>query len=115
LSDFQGVPGVSDERRLHEGGSVLWPVGKVFLWLLALTAAEVGIVYAGLPRTALAAVLVLGALAKAAIVILHFMHVRIERRLVIWSLAATAILVAVFVAGLVPDLVFGPGSARGGV
>jgi cytochrome c oxidase subunit IV len=112
MSDFQGVPGVRDERRLHEGGSVLWPVKKVFLWLLALTVAEVGIVYLHLPKAALATLLVVGALWKAAIIVLHFMHLRIERRLVTWSLAATTVLAVVYVLLLFPDMVFGPGAGK---
>jgi hypothetical protein len=114
MGDFEGTPGVRDEARLHEGGSVLWPVKKVFLWLLALTVAEVAIVYAGLPKAALAGLLLLGALGKAAIVALHFMHLRIERRVVVWALALTALLAAVFVLGLLPDIVFGPGAPRAG-
>jgi caa(3)-type oxidase subunit IV len=97
-----------------EGASPLWGVRKALGWLLALTVAEVGLVYLPLPRGLLAALLVLGALAKAAIVALHFMHLRIERRCMVLVLAATALLAAVFVLGLVPDLVFGPGSSAGG-
>ncbi len=93
---------------------VLWSVRKVFLWLLVLTVAEVGVVYLHLPRPVLALVLVLGALWKAAIVVLHFMQVRIERRLIVLSLLATSARGAVFVLGLFPDLVLGPGSGRGG-
>jgi len=114
MSDFSGVPGVGDEARLHEGGSVLWPVKKVFVWLLVLTLVEVGVVYLHLPKTTLAFVLVLGALWKAAIVVLHFMHMRIERRLVILALVATTILAAIFVLGLFPDMVLGPGAESAG-
>ena len=102
MADASPVPGV------------LWPVKKVFLWLLALTVLEVGVVYLRLPRAALALVLVLGALWKAAIVVLHFMHLRIEGRLILLSLAAASILAAIFVLGLFPDIVLGPGSGRAG-
>jgi caa(3)-type oxidase subunit IV len=88
----------------------VWPVKKVFLWLLALTLLEVGVVYLHLPKAVLAFVLVLGALWKAAIVVLHFMHLRIERRLVVLALLATTVLAGIFVLGLFPDIVLGPGS-----
>ncbi len=113
MGDFAGVPGVEDQARLPGGGSALWPVRRVFAWLVVLTAAEVGVVYLHLPKRLLALVLVLGALWKAALVVLHFMHVRVERRLVVWMLAATAVLAGLFVLGLFPDIVFGPGAARG--
>jgi caa(3)-type oxidase subunit IV len=93
---------------------VLWPVKKVFLWLLVLTVAEVGVVYLHLPKAALALVLVLGALWKAAIVVLHFMHMRIERRLIVLALVATTVLAGIFVLGLFPDIVLGPGAERAG-
>jgi caa(3)-type oxidase subunit IV len=102
MSDAAAAPGA------------LWPVKKVFVWLLVLTLAEVGVVYLHMPKAALAFVLVLGALWKAAIVVLHFMHMRIERRLVVLSLVATTILAAIFVLGLFPDIVLGPGAGRTG-
>lgn len=93
---------------------VLWSVKKVFAWLLVLTLAEVGVVYVGLPKAALAFVLVLGALWKAAIVVLHFMQLRIEGRLVVLALLATTVLAGVFVLGLFPDIVLGPGAGGAG-
>lgn len=93
-----------------EGRGAIWPVGKVFAWLAALTVAEVGVVYLHLPKVALGAVLLAGALAKALLVGLHFMHLRIERRLVIAMIVVSVVLAAVFVLGLVPDMVFGPGA-----
>ncbi|NUN52195.1 MAG: cytochrome C oxidase subunit IV family protein [Planctomycetaceae bacterium] len=115
MGDFAGEPGVRNEARLHEGGSALWSVRKVFLWLAVLTAAEVGVVYLHfLPKKAIAVLLLVGALAKAALVALHFMHLRIERRFTLWMMAVALALGAVFVLGLLPDLVFGPGAGGAG-
>ena len=115
MGDFAGEPGVTDEGRLHEGGSLLWSVKRVFLWLAVLTVAEVAVVWLRfLPKGAIAALLLAGALAKAALVALHFMHLRIEKRFTLWMLAVAVALGAVFILGLVPALVFGPGSGAAG-
>jgi cytochrome c oxidase subunit 4 len=54
---------------------------KVFAVLTVLTVAEVGIVYVpGIARGLLIAALTLLALAKAALVLLYFMHLREESR-----------------------------------
>ena len=115
MGDFAGEPGIVDEGRLHEGGSLLWSVRRVFLWLAVLTAAEVAVVYLRfLPKAAIAALLLAGALAKAGLVALHFMHLRIEKRFTLWMMAVAIALGAVFVLGLLPDLVFGPGAGAAG-
>lgn len=55
-----------------------WYMG-VFLWLIVLTAAEVGVTYLEISRTSL--ILVLSALgfAKAGLVAAYFMHLKFER------------------------------------
>lgn len=69
-------------------------------WLLAiLTIGEVGVVFLGLPRLALIALLGAFAVAKAALVALYYMHLRFEPW-VVWAigvspLALTATYVAV--------------------
>jgi caa(3)-type oxidase subunit IV len=50
------------------------------------------------------AVIVASALAKAALVILYFMHLRIERRLVHLIALFPVVLALVFVVGLIPDI-----------
>jgi caa(3)-type oxidase subunit IV len=89
----------------------IWSVKKVFLWLVVLTVVEVGVTYV-LSGTPLAVILILGALWKAALVGLHFMHLKVERRLVYFMLVSATILGVIFVLGLVPDLVYGPGAPR---
>jgi caa(3)-type oxidase subunit IV len=63
-------------------------VVAVFLVLVVLTAAEIGVVYTpGIPRPQLVAALVLLAVAKAALVLLYFMHLRRES----WGLKLTVL------------------------
>lgn len=53
---------------------------KIFIILSVLTAVEVGVTFLGLPRTLLVALLVGLAVWKAALVALHFMHLKIEKK-----------------------------------
>ena len=52
---------------------------KIFIILSVLTAVEIGVTFLGLPRTLLVALLVGLAVWKAALVALHFMHLKIEK------------------------------------
>ena len=53
---------------------------KIFIILSILTAVEIGITILGLPRTLLVALLVGLAVWKAALVALHFMHLKLEKK-----------------------------------
>jgi len=53
---------------------------KIFIILSVLTAVEVGVTFLGLPRTLLVTLLVGLAVWKAALVALHFMHLKIEKK-----------------------------------
>ena len=53
---------------------------KIFIILSVLTAVEIGITFLGLPKRLLAALLVGLAVWKAALVALHFMHLKIEKK-----------------------------------
>jgi caa(3)-type oxidase subunit IV len=53
---------------------------KIFIILSVLTAGEIGVTVLGLPSTLLVAVLVGLAVWKAALVALHFMHLKIEKK-----------------------------------
>ena len=53
---------------------------KIFIILSVLTAVEIGVTFLGLPRTLLVALLVALAVWKAALVALHFMHLKIEKK-----------------------------------
>ena len=52
----------------------------IFYWLFGLTVAEVGLVYTGIPKALLVALLVALAVAKAALVAMYFMHLKFEKR-----------------------------------
>ncbi len=53
---------------------------KIFYILLALTVIEVAIVYLGLPKILLAGLLIIFAVWKAALVAMHFMHLKFEKK-----------------------------------
>ena len=53
---------------------------KIFIILSVLTAVEIGVTFLGLPRTLLVTLLVSLAVWKAALVALHFMHLKIEKK-----------------------------------
>jgi caa(3)-type oxidase subunit IV len=53
---------------------------KIFIILSILTAVEIGITFLGLPRALLVALLVGLAVWKAALVALHFMHLKLEKK-----------------------------------
>jgi len=53
---------------------------KIFIILSVLTAVEIAITFLGLPRALLVALLVGLAVWKAALVALHFMHLKLEKK-----------------------------------
>lgn len=53
---------------------------KIFILLSVLTAVEVGITFLGFPKILLVVLLVSLAIWKAALVALHFMHLKIEKK-----------------------------------
>jgi cytochrome c oxidase subunit 4 len=75
----------------------------VFVALIILTAAEIGIFYLHLPQLVMVISLVLMALAKAGLVAAYFMHLRFERRTLAIIVLTPLILSAVIIIGLVPD------------
>ncbi len=82
----------------------------VFFWLAVLTAFEVGVVYAGLPKLTVGIILVVLAFTKAGLVALYFMHLKFERR-TLALVALTPVLLCVFlIFMLLPDrhLISGP-------
>src|SRR5262247_1437141 len=75
----------------------------IFIWLAILTAVEVIAVYLPLTRLALAAILVALAFSKAALVALYFMHLKFERRTMLWVAATPVILCVFLMLMLIPD------------
>ena len=77
---------------------------KIFIILSVLTAVEVGVTFLGLPRTLLVALLVVLAVWKAALVALHFMHLKIEKR-TLTIVAVIPFILCVFLSlMLLPDI-----------
>ncbi len=78
----------------------------VYGWLIALTAVEVAVVMMKLPKIPGVIMMVGTTLGKSILIILYFMHLKFDRRLV-WFLAGVPLLLAVlFVIALFPDIVF---------
>jgi caa(3)-type oxidase subunit IV len=82
--------------------------GVTWFWLLVVTVAEIGITLVPMPRGLLIAGLVALALAKAALIMAYFMHLRWERPVVaaLFSVPTAVLLVALFVALVLDSQIF---------
>jgi caa(3)-type oxidase subunit IV len=77
---------------------------KIFIILSVLTAVEIGVTFLGLPRKLLVALLVSLAVWKAALVALHFMHLKIEKK-TLTIVAVIPFILCVFLSlMLLPDI-----------
>lgn len=76
----------------------------VFWWLLVLTILEVAVVYVGLARLVLAALLVTMAVTKAALVAMYFMHLKFERRTLALVALSPFVLCVFLILMLTPDI-----------
>lgn len=75
-----------------------------FAALAVLTAAEIGVVYVpGIGRAALIAGLILLGVAKAALVLLIFMHLRDETRGVRWGVIAPCVFPVIYALALIAE------------
>lgn len=77
---------------------------KIFWILLVLTIVEVAIVYLGLPRMLLAALLVVFAVWKAALVAMHFMHLKFEKKTLTVVALVPFVLCVFLILMLLPDI-----------
>jgi cytochrome c oxidase subunit 4 len=77
---------------------------RIFWILFALTIVEVAIAYAGLPKTLLVSLLVILAVWKAALVALHFMHLKFERKTLAWIALSPFVLCVFLILMLLPDI-----------
>ncbi|HEX9454846.1 MAG TPA: cytochrome C oxidase subunit IV family protein [Candidatus Binatia bacterium] len=77
---------------------------KIFWLLLALTVIEVAIVYMGLPKMLLASLLVIFAVWKAALVAMHFMHLKFEKKTLSIIAIAPFVLCVWLILMLMPDI-----------
>lgn len=76
----------------------------VFWWLLALTIAEIAVIYAPMSKFAIALLLIGMALTKATLVALYYMHLKFETR-TLGFIAVTPLVLCIFlVFMLTPDL-----------
>lgn len=76
----------------------------VFWWLLALTIAEVGVIFLPIARLLIAILLVGMAMSKAALVAMYFMHLKFERRTMGLIAITPLVLCVLLVFALLPDL-----------
>jgi caa(3)-type oxidase subunit IV len=77
---------------------------KIFIILSVLTAVEIGITFLGLPRKLLVSLLVGLAVWKAALVALHFMHLKLEKK-TLTVIAIVPFVLCVFLSlMLLPDI-----------
>ena len=77
---------------------------KIFIILSVLTAVEVGATFLGLPKMLLAAILISLAVWKAALVALHFMHLKIEKKTLTIVALIPFILCVFLILMLLPDI-----------
>jgi caa(3)-type oxidase subunit IV len=77
---------------------------KIFYVLLVLTIIEVAIVYMGLPKMLLAALLVTFAVWKASLVAMHFMHLKFEKKTLTVVALAPFVLCVFLILMLMPDI-----------
>jgi caa(3)-type oxidase subunit IV len=77
---------------------------RIFYILLALTIVEVAIVYLHFPRTLLVALLIVLAVWKAALVALHFMHLKFEKTTLMMIALSPFVLCVFLILMLIPDI-----------
>jgi cytochrome c oxidase subunit IV len=77
---------------------------RIFYILLALTIVEVAIVYLHLPKTLLVSLLVVLAVWKAALVAMHFMHLKFEKKTLALIALSPFILCVLLILMLLPDI-----------
>lgn len=90
----------AEEHPVHKSPNYI----LIFVWLIVITAAEVGVGY--IPHTVLAAeitypILLIMSLAKVALVALYFMHLRYDSRWFLTVMLAAIPLVILFILALV--------------
>jgi caa(3)-type oxidase subunit IV len=77
---------------------------RIFWILLVLTIVEVAVAYMGLPKLLLASLLIVLAVWKAALVALHFMHLKLEKKTLTWIALSPFILCVFLILMLMPDI-----------
>jgi cytochrome c oxidase subunit 4 len=75
----------------------------IFYWLAGLTAVEVCVAYAPMPKVLMIGLLVGLAMAKAALVAMYFMHLKFERSTLGYIALTPPLLLVMFVCVTYPD------------
>lgn len=88
------------QSTLKAGYGLYW---RTWVWLLAVTVLEVGVVYLPIPRGYVILAVVFLALVKAALIVSNFMHLRFERRTLAYAVAVPIIFLAAMFAFVWPD------------
>jgi len=76
----------------------------VFWWLLVLTIIEIAVIYMPIAKFAIAVMLIVLAVTKAALVALYFMHLKFERITLGWIALSPFILCVFLILMLLPDI-----------
>jgi cytochrome c oxidase subunit 4 len=76
----------------------------VFWWLLVLTVIEICVIYLPIAKFAIAVMLIVLAVTKAALVALYFMHLKFERITLGWIALSPFILCVFLILMLLPDI-----------
>jgi cytochrome c oxidase subunit 4 len=76
----------------------------VFWWLLVLTVIEIAVIYMPIAKFAIAVMLIVLAVTKAALVALYFMHLKFERVTLGWIALSPFILCVFLILMLLPDI-----------
>jgi cytochrome c oxidase subunit 4 len=84
----------------HSTGNYL----KIFYILLALTIVEVAMVYMHLPKMLLVSLLIVLAVWKAALVAMHFMHLKFEKKTLALIALSPFVLCVFLILMLLPDI-----------
>jgi caa(3)-type oxidase subunit IV len=77
---------------------------KIFIILSVLTVIEVGMTFLGLPKMLLATLLVIFAVWKAALVAMHFMHLKFEKKTLTIVALVPFVLCVFLILMLLPDI-----------
>ncbi len=76
----------------------------VFWWLLVLTILEVGVIYVPMAKLAIAVLLIVMAVTKAALVALYFMHLKFESKTLGLIALSPFVLCVFLILMLMPDI-----------
>jgi cytochrome c oxidase subunit 4 len=95
---------MAESHAEHHGPSYM----AIFWYLAVLTVLEILVIFAPVPKMAIAVMLVAMASAKAALVALYFMHLRFETKTLGYIALTPIVIGALLVMVLLPDSLYMP-------